>query len=211
MWSDTYDDHPNPLVAMARVALEREFPDPSGKSIYEFGCGTGVNLHALNQRGASGLCGGDISDGMLLQARSRLKGLGIDLYHLDDAHLTFGTSETFDLILAVLVLEHIEAMDAFFRRAAKHLSVGGVVYVSELHPDQSSKGKKAHFQSSEGIGISTDSYHRTEGEFIRSAERAGLKLLSSRSWSPDDEVIEREAKAMKYKGSQLLLTLKFGT
>lgn len=209
MWSETYDDHPNPLVAMARIALEKEFPDPSGMSIYEFGCGTGANLYALNQRGASGLCGADISGGMLSLARSRLEGCDVDLFHLDNSDQTFGTTETFDLILAILVLEHVEAMDAFFRNAAKHLSVGGVVYVSELHPDQSSKGKKAHFQTSDGIEISTVSIHRTEVEFVRSAKSAGLKLLSCTSWSPDDEVVKREAKAIKYKDHQLLLTMKF--
>lgn len=57
MWSETYDDHPNPLVAMARIALEKDIRDPSGMSIYEFGCGTGANLHALQQRGASRLRG----------------------------------------------------------------------------------------------------------------------------------------------------------
>lgn len=209
MWSRTYDAHPNPLVAMARVALAKEIPDPSGMSIYEFGCGTGANLYSLQQRGGARLCGGDISDGMLSLARSRLEGLNVDLFHLDDSRLRFGSSETFDLILAILVLEHVEELDEFFQNAAKHLSAGGQVYVSELHPDQSAKGKKAHFQTSEGIEISTHSFHRTQDEFVRSAERAGLKLVSLASWSPDDEVVEREAKATKYKGHQLLLTMKF--
>lgn len=208
-WAQSYDTHPNPTVAMARIALARDLQHVEGLSVFEFGCGTGENLYNLGCRGAASLVGADVSAGMLGRARGKLDGMDAHLHHINDMETSFLMNETFDLIMAILVLEHIENIDRFFQLASHRAAEGGVIYVSELHPVQSSMGIRAHFQDEEGIEISTHSFHRTENEFIASAERSGLRPDFIRSWTPDEEVIAAEPKTLKYKDQQLLLTMCF--
>lgn len=208
-WAISYDAHPNPTVAMARYALERDLKDVRGKSVFEFGCGTGENLVNLGRRGAGPLYGADVSKGMLAQARTKLTGFAPGLFHVEEGEPAFATGREFDLILAVLVLEHVLNIDDFFGAAAKQITKDGAIYVSELHPAQSSKGIQAHFRDSEGIEISTHSFHRTEADFIGAAHRSGLEVDFVNSWVPDDDVVEREPKILKYKDQSLLLTMMF--
>jgi malonyl-CoA O-methyltransferase len=208
-WSHSYDGHPNPTVALARLALETELPSAQGLDVLEFGCGTGENLVALGGRGASVLWGVDISEGMLARARGKLKKFNSHLHHVEMDELSFGTSAKFNLVLAILVLEHVEDIDRFFQLAAKGIAEGGVVYVSELHPVQSARGIKAKFRDSDGAQVSTDSYHRAEGEFVASARKAGLEAVSVRAWSPDADFVKLQPKAEKFLGEALLLTMSF--
>lgn len=209
LWSDSYDGHPNPTVALARVALETELTSVQGLDVLEFGCGTGENLLALGRKGAAMMWGVDVSAGMLSRARVKLEAFNSRLHHVEADEVTFGTSAKFDLILAILVLEHVKYIDRFFQLAENSICEGGTVYVSELHPVQSSKGIKANFRDGDGVEISTYSYHRTEEDFIASARRAGLEVEHIQSWVPDEDVIRREPKAERFLGEPLLLTMSF--
>jgi ubiquinone/menaquinone biosynthesis C-methylase UbiE len=52
LWSETYDQTPNPVVAMdARYTLKWLAPRP-GEQILDAGCGTGRNLQLWWQRAA---------------------------------------------------------------------------------------------------------------------------------------------------------------
>ena len=207
-WAPGYDAHRNPTVAMARMALERDVTDVKGLNIFEFGCGTGENLHNLGGKGAGSLTGVDVSEGMLSLARARLGAFEPCLFQITEREPDFVTDRKFDLILAVLVLEHVNDIDHFFRVAKGHMAERGSIYVSELHPAQSSKGVRAHFRDGD-VEISTHSFFRTEREFTGAAERAGLRTDFVRSWIPDDEAVKREAKTQKYRDQPLLLTMRF--
>ena len=206
-WAQSYDAHPNPTVAMARIALERDIGNVEGLSVFEFGCGTGENLYNLGSKGAYPLWGVDVSDGMLSRAREKLDEFAPHLFQIEEGEYPSVTTRKFDLILAILVLEHVKDIDIFFQFASGQVAQGGRVYVSELHPRQSARGVKAHFQDDSGVEISTRSFHRSESEFVESAERCGLMVEMIRSWAPDDESVEREPKTLKYKGQPLLLTM----
>lgn len=119
-WAPSYDAYPNPTVAMARMALERDITDVKGLNIFEFGCGTGENLHSLGGKGAGSLTGVDVSEGMLTVARARLGKFEPCLFRITEKEPTFVTDQKFDLILAVLVLEHVNDIDHFFRVAKDH-------------------------------------------------------------------------------------------
>ncbi len=207
-WAPEYDAHSNPTVAMARIALESDVVDVRGLSVFEFGCGTGENLYNLGNKEAGTLSGADVSEGMLSIARARLSGFEPDLVRITEREPDFGTDRKFDLILAVLVLEHVGDIDHFFRVAKDHMSQRGSFYVSELHPVQSFKGVRAHFQDGD-VEISTQSFCRTEEEFTAAAGRAGLRTDFVRSWVPGAEVVRRESKAQKYRDQPLLLTMGF--
>ena len=68
LWAETYDETPNPVVAMdARYTLDVLSPRP-GELILDGGCGTGRHLGSL-LRARSNPVGVDFSRGMLEIAR----------------------------------------------------------------------------------------------------------------------------------------------
>jgi len=63
------------------------------------------------------------------------------------------TSETFDLIVCSLVLEHIENIEIIIKRISEHLKIESVVYIGELHPFKQYAGTKAKFETAVGEQI----------------------------------------------------------
>jgi len=99
--------------------------DLSGKSVLDFGCGSGVTFKYLNERGAT-VAGCDNRTAELARKISEMLGTEAELY--DDLFKI--TGRKFDLILALDVLEHIEDLDPFIDRFRELSSQGAKVIVS---------------------------------------------------------------------------------
>src|SRR5437867_11504949 len=69
-WSETYDDTPNPLVALDRRYTMDLLRPSGGERILDAGCGTGANLKIMLRSGSHPV-GLDLSRGMLNVARRR--------------------------------------------------------------------------------------------------------------------------------------------
>src|SRR5213594_708760 len=70
-WSETYDETPNPLVALdRRYTMSLLRPRPRER-ILDAGCGTGANLRLMLHSGSEPV-GLDLSRGMLRVARRRV-------------------------------------------------------------------------------------------------------------------------------------------
>ena len=102
-----------------QAALDRQ-PHPR---VLDIGCGTGLNLEELRARGVTHAVGMDISAAALTHCRERrlpalLRGDGSRLPFLD---------ATFDVIIALDLIEHIEQDDEALREIARVLRPGGQV------------------------------------------------------------------------------------
>jgi len=82
-------------------------PRDRGASIVEVGCGQGENLQGLRKLGYSDFCGIDISEAQLTQARSEF-GLVDRVAQADAVNWLAERPATFDCILAIDLLEHLE-------------------------------------------------------------------------------------------------------
>ena len=81
LWSDTYDETPNPVVRMdARHTVNLLRPQ-AGEHILDAGCGTGRNFAPILRAG-SRLTGVDFSHGMLQTAKHRYPGVPLALADL---------------------------------------------------------------------------------------------------------------------------------
>ena len=98
-----------------------------GKRVLDVGCGGGILAEALAAEGAS-VTGIDPSEKSLAEARdhARRSGLAID-YRLATAEdLASGNfTESFDLVFAVDVLEHVDDLDRTFAAIGAVLAPGG--------------------------------------------------------------------------------------
>src|SRR5450759_5002471 len=99
-------DH-NPMNASyERPAMLAMAGDLQGRRVLDVGCAAGALSEALVARGAS-VVGIDINTRLIERARDRLAGRAV--FHVADiaAPMPFLTSESFDLVIASLVLHYL--------------------------------------------------------------------------------------------------------
>src|SRR5690242_3859161 len=148
-WSTSYDSDRNLTRDLDQLATERTLAGHTYQNVMEMGCGTGKNTALLSRIGRR-ILAVDFSPGMLRQAKTKIEAENV-LFVVAD--LTNGwpcKTETFDLIVCNLVLEHVEDLFPIFTQASQVLTDGGIFFISELHPFRQYQGKQAIFQRDEG-------------------------------------------------------------
>lgn len=143
-WAADYDQAPNPMVAAARWSLEQRPLAVTGADVVEFGCGTGRHAPLLLANGARSFAGIDGSAGMLANARRRLVD-GRVRWLLAELHAVPLPAASCDVVLVVLVLEHLADVAPMLAEAARVLRQGGTLRLVDIHPDLVAHGTGAHF------------------------------------------------------------------
>lgn len=106
--------------------------DVAGRRVLDAGCGSGALSAALRDRGAI-VTGVDASAGMLAHAEQRLGDtVSLHLADLNDP-LPFA-ADTFDDVIASLVLHYIENWDAPLAEMRRLVKPGGRLFASVDHP-----------------------------------------------------------------------------
>ncbi len=112
--------------------LKKLFPDVSGGSVLDLGCGYGWHCRYAVERGAVRVLGLDISEKMLSEAKSSegetvaYRLCGIENYEYP--------GEEWDLVVSNLALHYIEDLGAVYRKVFKTLRPGGVFLFNIEHP-----------------------------------------------------------------------------
>jgi ubiquinone/menaquinone biosynthesis C-methylase UbiE len=145
LWAESYDQTPNPLVALdARHTIEHLAPK-AGETILDAGCGTGRNLQALMNVGSK-TTGVDFSQGMIDVAKQKYPDVAFFVSPLDTLPEDL---VGFDAVLCALVGEHLTDLKSvvyFFPRGTQTRRpacifgispvVGGIGSRGELHAGQ---------------------------------------------------------------------------
>lgn len=185
-WSTTYDSDRNLTRDLDRTVTQRLLSEARFKTILEIGCGTGKNSAFLAGR-AQWLHAMDFSPGMILKARQRLQASNVSFTLADLTHPWPCAPAFADLIACNLVLEHIAGLPPVFWQAQRALSVGGRLFISELHPFRQYQGTQANFQRA-GAPVQIPAYVHNISDFLDAAAGAGLSLDYLKEWRhPEDE------------------------
>lgn len=96
-----------------------------GKRILDIGCASGVLLHQLKGLGYTDLCGLDISEEAVSLAKER----GLRNIFLMDGNLTSFENESFDIVIASDVLEHIKNDVSALKEWHRILKVDGTLII----------------------------------------------------------------------------------
>jgi len=110
----------------ARLAyFDRFIDDWSGKHVIDIGCGGGFMAEALAKRSAH-VVGIDPSEGAVRAARihAAAHNLSIDYATGQAEYLEFG-DKSFDIVVCVDVLEHVESLEKTIQQIARILKPGG--------------------------------------------------------------------------------------
>ena len=172
-WANSYDRELNPMLALEKRFLETLLPPVAGLDVADLGCGTGRWLEEFQGMRPRSLLGVDSSVEMLEIARGKLGGAA------RFAQADFGDvlieACSADLVLCNFVLSYIEDAGEFLGKVRKMLRTGGSVFITDVHPETSSRLNWRR-------GVKVEDEFREIQTFPRSLE-AVVALCESASFS----------------------------
>ena len=181
-WAETYDTDLNRTRELAANVLREIDISIAGRELIEVGCGTGHNTAWLAES-AAGIVALDFSEGMLRQAKSRVPDSRVRFIQHDVRIPWPVANASADLLIAMLVLEHVEHLGPFFAEAARTLRSGGELFLCELHPTRQLLGKQAEFTNAK-----TGELHRVQAflhkteDYIHAGDSFGFELVNMGEW-----------------------------
>lgn len=179
-WSITYDSDHNLTRDLDQLATKETLANLRYRTVLEVGCGTGKNTILLSQLGDR-VCALDLSVGMLEQAKRKVQSNRVLFAVADLTKAWPCKTESVDLIVCNLVLEHVRDLSVIFSEAHRSLVAGGQFFISELHPFRQYQGTKANFQRGpDTIEIQAFVHHLSD--FTEGAAQNGLSVQSFREW-----------------------------
>jgi len=196
-WAQQYDESANKTRDLEGLAFRDQLEEITFTNVLEIGCGTGKNTAWLAER-AQRITAVDLSENMITRAKEKLPDSHVNFVIADINEEWNFTSETFDLVSFSLMLEHIENLEAVFKKLVGLLLPGGYVYIGELHPFKQYTGSKARYETPEGTQVVT-CYDHHISDFTNAARKFGLALVALDEYFDDAEE----------KGIPRILTLVF--
>ncbi len=204
LWAETYDETPNPVVAMdARYTLDVLSPRPDER-ILDAGCGTGRHLgHLLRVRSIP--VGVDFSRGMLEIARRSYPEVPLALADLQRP-LPF-ENEHFDAVLCALIGEHLDELPLALGEMHRVLGAGGRLVFSVYHPEMAAAGKEANFERS-GVEYRLGAHRYTIEDYENLLEDAGFEDLARHEFLGDERLVRSVPSATNLLGYPVLLVFE---
>src|SRR5207302_964690 len=118
---------------------------------------------------------------------------------------------SFDRVLSALVLEHIADPVPFLRELGRVTRGDGRIVVTAMHPAMFLRGVSARFRDSEtGEFLRPRSYVMHLSDYVMSAIRAGLAIVTIAELTPDEGLAARVPRAEKYVGWPMLVVMDLG-
>jgi ubiquinone/menaquinone biosynthesis C-methylase UbiE len=183
IWAEQYDSNSNKTRDLEAISLRTTLQGFQFTNCLEIGCGTGKNTAYLLTI-AKQVTAVDLSEEMLSKAKQKINTNNVQFIQADiTADWAFATNE-YDLITFSLVLEHIENLDAIFRKLSDVVGSNCIVYIGELHPFKQYTGTKARFDSDAGQQIVTCFNHNIS-DFTLSAKQYGFEIMDIAEYFDD--------------------------
>jgi len=181
-WAETYDTNPNRTCELAGQALRTVDLPVAGSDIVEIGCGTGRNTEWLATQAAS-ITALDFSEEMLRRATAHIQDPKVRFIHHDVRIKWPLADDSADVIIAMLILEHVEHLETVFAEAARKLRPRGELFICELHPMRQLMGGQAQFSNTKtGERELVPAFLHNVSDFVNGGLAAGFELRRLDEW-----------------------------
>ena len=186
VWALQYDVEVNRTRDLAGEVLRGHDFELAGKDVLEIGCGTGQHTAWL-ATWAKSVTALDFSPGMLSEAHRRVISSNVRFAE-HDIRVTWPLADaSVDLVIGMLVLEHVEAIGPVFREAARVLRPGGTFFSCEFHPMRQLLGRQARFTDPETGRVElVAAFVHDASEYVQSGLSAGMRLLHLGEWRDEE-------------------------
>ena len=191
LWASTYDETPNPLLALEERLLAPILSRFTHCDIVDLGCGTGRWLQRLEATSPRSLAGIDSSAAMLTKAAKKCLP-STALIHADCTATTLPACSA-DCVHASFLLSYTKDLREFAAEAARILRPLGTLIISDLHPNTRSYGWRRSFKTAGNLfEIATVSY--TIADITNMLAHIGFRLeeIHESSFGEEEEVIFRK-------------------
>jgi ubiquinone/menaquinone biosynthesis C-methylase UbiE len=197
-WAPTYDDDPNPVVALEERHLRPLLPVIAGRRVLDLACGTGRWLQYLAPQGPRSIAGIDFSHAMLREAMRKV-GVNGKLFRAHGAHAPF-ESGRFDLVLCSFAFAHFRNPLQVTMELARVCARGADVFVTDLHIKSRALGWKTAFRDTDGPAEiqAWPLDHDAQAEVWRASNFRLVKSFVARIDEPEIPILARARIAHKF-------------
>jgi ubiquinone/menaquinone biosynthesis C-methylase UbiE len=188
-WAQTYDSVENRTRDLAAEVLRQVNLNFADRRVIEVGCGTGRNTEWLSSlaAGPREIVALDFSAEMLERARARVRDPLVRFIQHDVRAAWPLTDISAEVVIAMLVLEHVEHLAPVFAEAFRTLNAGGEFFICELHPMRQLMGGQAQFtQAQTGERQLVPAFLHNTSEYVQAGLSSGFELLHLGEWRDAD-------------------------
>lgn len=150
LWADCYDDEKDNLILCYDEIILRkllELVKLKGKTILDFGSGTGRNWNEFIKYYPQRIIGCDISPEMI--NRLKYKFPDAETYLIRNEKLDFLKPKVCDVVISTLVISHIKDIKSLFQEWDRLLKDAADLIITDFHPDLFTKGGPEHLNMKE--------------------------------------------------------------
>jgi ubiquinone/menaquinone biosynthesis C-methylase UbiE len=185
-WAETYDSVPNRTRDLAAEALRQVDINLAGRKVIEVGCGTGRNTVWLAERAAE-ILGMDFSDAMLARSKARINNPRVGFIQHDVRAAWPLADASAEVVIAMLILEHVEHLETVFREVGRVLGGGGQFFLCELHPMRQLAGGQAQFSNARtGEQQSVAAFLHDVSDYVNAGLNSEFELQHMGEWRDAD-------------------------
>ena len=205
-------------------ALQKLFPDFSGKRVLDLGCGFGWHCRYAADHGAAAVIGVDLSEKMLEKARADTFDGRIHYVRGAMEEVDFPPA-SFEAVLSSLALHYVEELGPVFRRVWDWLAPGGDFVFSCEHPVFTAEGSQEWYPGPGGaplhwpvdryftegrrtarfLGCDVVKYHHTLTTYVQTLLETGFVLKALVEPKPDPRLMDVPGMADELRRPMMLI------
>lgn len=196
------------LTRTANISIINHFAAElslDGKTILDFGCGTGNFTYAIKKLTTAGIYGVEPSDGMREKALAK----GVDVRRGDHSSIPF-EDDFFDFIYMTDVIHHVPDMKMMFAEFCRVLKPGGLVCIlTESHRQLETRFWVKYFPTT--IAVEKNRYPDIP-DIINAAKAVGFNVHKVVTTDSDSEfkITDEFVKLVENKGYSMFRLIKEG-
>ena len=176
LWAENYESEEDNLIfRLEKQILEKLMNNVELKEkiILDYGCGTGRNWEKYFSFEPEKIIGCDVSGEMLNQLKNKYP--QADTYIIKENKFPPVQTGSADFIFSTLVIAHIKNIKKLFGAWNSYLKSGGVIIISDLHPELLREGGKRTFMH-EDKNIEIKNYVHSIEDIIRVCTDLNLQV-----------------------------------
>lgn len=204
LWSQSYDDEKNNLILYYDEIILKKLLfeiNLNGKTLLDFGSGTGRNWKEYSNYNTGRIIGCDTSPEMINKLKNKYP--NAETYLITKGDFNFLHAKECDIIISTLVISHINDLKKLIFEWNRVMKDSGDIIITDFHPDLFEKGGGRTFKHSGNTYKIVNYIHK-----IREME----ELFSSFGYhrvSLIEEIIDEHVKSFYLKKNALHIYEKF--